>query len=148
VKAAVKIPVIGNGDVVDAEGAQRLKAVSGCDGIMIGRAGLGNPWVYGNLHRVMEGSAEAPYVPSVAERRDTLLRHLSLEIEHCGERQAALNMRRIVMWYTTGLPHSKPLRVGVCQTMDVALIRRMIEDYFGALPQDVPPPSAPVLLSE
>jgi nifR3 family TIM-barrel protein len=147
VKRAVKIPVIGNGDVVGPEDAKRIKEISGCDGIMIGRAGLGNPWVYQNLHRVMEGSTET-YVPKVAERRDTLLRHLALEVEHCGERQAALNMRRITMWYTVGLPHAKPLRVGVCQTMDVALIKRMIEDYFCRLPEDVPPPTAPVLLSE
>jgi len=147
VKKAVKIPVIGNGDVVTPEDAKRLKETSGCDGIMIGRAGLGNPWVYRNLESVMTGAGE-PYVPSVRERRDTLLRHFDLEVTHCGEREAALNMRRIVMWYTTGLPHSKPLRVNVCRTMDVALIRRMIEEYFDGLPADVPPPSAPVLLSE
>jgi tRNA-dihydrouridine synthase B len=148
VKAAVKIPVIGNGDVVSAADAHRLKEVSGCDGIMIGRAGLGNPWVYKNLEKAMAGSTEPDYVPSVKERKQTLLKHLALEIEHCGQRQAALNMRRIVMWYTVGLPHAKPLRVAVCQTMDVVLIRAMIEEYFDRLPEDVPPPSAPVLLSE
>lgn len=142
VKAAVKIPVIGNGDVTTTEDAKRLREMSGCDGIMIGRAGLGNPWIYKNL------DAATPYVPSVAERRDTLLKHLALEVEHCGERQAALNMRRIVVWYTTGLPHNKPLRVAVCQTTDTTLIRTLIEDYFARLPEDVPPPQAPVLLSE
>lgn len=148
VKAALKIPVIGNGDVVTADDARRLKEISGCDGIMIGRAGLGNPWVYRNLEQAMTGSGEPPYVPSVEERKRTLLEHLDLELEHCGPRQAAVNLRRIVMWYTVGLPHAKPLRVGVCQTTDVPLIRRMIEDYFDGLPADVPPPSAPVLLAE
>jgi nifR3 family TIM-barrel protein len=148
VKAAVSIPVIGNGDVVDSEGALRLKSVSGCDGIMIGRAGLGNPWVYRNLHNAMTGASEPEYVPTVAERRDTLLRHLDLEVELLGERQAALNLRRIVVWYTAGLPHNKNLRVGVCRTTDVRAIRAMIEEYFNQLPSDVPAPCAPVLLSE
>ncbi len=148
VKRAVKIPVIGNGDVVTPEDALRLKRISGCDGVMIGRAGLGNPWVYRNLQLAMEGSDEAPYVPTVRERRDTLLRHLDLEAQLLGERQAALNLRRIAMWYTTGLPNSKPLRSAVCRTMDVSEIRRMLAEFFDALPADVPAPCAPVLLSE
>lgn len=148
VKAAVKIPVIGNGDVVGPEDALRLRSTSGCDGIMIGRAGLGNPWVYQNLHNATTQSAEPLYVPGVAERRDTLLKHLDLEVELLGERSAALNLRRIVVWYTAGLPHNKNLRVGVCRTTDVREIRTMIEDYFNALPVDIPAPCAPVLLSE
>ena len=147
VKAAVKIPVLGNGDVISVDDARRLQETSGCDGIMIGRAGLGNPWVYENLRRGLENGA-SPYVPTVAERRDALLEHLDLELLHCGERQAAVNLRRIVMWYTVGLPNAKPLRVAVCRTMDVPLIRRMIEDYFNALPSDIPAPQTPVLLAE
>lgn len=141
VKLAVKIPVIGNGDVVTPEDARRIREISGCDAIMIGRAGLGNPWVYKNL----EG---AGYLPTVAERRDTLLRHLSLEIEHNGERQAAVMMRRVVAWYTFGLPNSKTLRGEVCKTFDVAVIRRMLEDYFGALPSDVAGPASFLALAE
>ena len=62
--------------------------------------------------------------------------------------QAALNMRRITVWYTAGLPRSKSLRVNVCRTTSSDEIRTMIEDYFNALPSDVPAPCAPVLLSE
>jgi nifR3 family TIM-barrel protein len=148
VKAAVKIPVIGNGDVVDRAGALRLKKISGCDGVMIGRAGLGNPWVYSNLHNAMAAPDEPEFVPSVVERRATLLKHLDLEVELLGERQAAHNLRRIVVWYTQGLPHAKALRGEVCRTMDVSAIRAMIAEFFDRLPADVPAPCAPVLLSE
>lgn len=148
VKAAVQIPVIGNGDVVTPEDARRIQAISGCDGVMIGRAGLGNPWVYRNMNQALSGSTTPAYIPGVGERRDTLLRHFKLEIEHIGDYYAPLNMRRIVYWYTVGLPGAKALRVAVCSTKDLGLIRRLIEDYFDALPADVPPPAAPVLLSE
>jgi len=148
VKRAVKIPVIGNGDVLTQADANRLFEVSGCDGIMIGRGGLGNPWIYKNLDAGIEGRREAPYVPTVPERKETLLRHFALQRSLLGDRQAALNMRRITVWYSQGLPHNKVMRVGVCSTMDCDLIVKLISDFFDALPADAPPPSVPLLLAE
>lgn len=148
VKRAVKIPVIGNGDVLTPDDARRLLEVSGCDGIMIGRGGLGNPWIYKNLDDVMNGRRDAAYVPTVPERKETLLKHLALERRLLGDRQAALNMRRITVWYTQGLPHNKVMRVGVCSTMDCDEISRLIADFFDSLPADAPPPSVPILLAE
>ena len=148
VKRAVKIPVIGNGDVLTPDDARRLLEVSGCDGIMIGRGGLGNPWIYRNLDEVMNGRREAAYVPTVPERKETLLKHFALERRLLGDRQAALNMRRITVWYSQGLPHNKVMRVGVCSTMDCDEIVRLISEFFDQLPADAPPPSVPILLAE
>ena len=148
VKSAVKIPVIGNGDVISIEDALRLKEVSGCDGIMIGRAGLGNPWVYRELDCAFNGANIPVQAPGILERRQTLLKHFDLEIQHLGDYYAAVNMRRIVYWYTGGLPNAKALRVAICQTKDLSLIRRLIEEFFDQLPADCPPPRPPILLSE
>ncbi|MEQ1918375.1 MAG: tRNA dihydrouridine synthase DusB [Elusimicrobiota bacterium] len=148
VKRAVKIPVIGNGDVLTPSDARRLLEVSGCDGIMIGRGGLGNPWIYKNLDDVMNGRRAEAYVPTVPERKETLLKHFALERKLLGDRQAALNMRRITVWYSQGLPHNKVMRVGVCSTMDCELIIQLISDFFDQLPADAPPPTVPLLLAE
>lgn len=148
VKRAVGIPVIGNGDVLTPADASRLLEVSGCDGIMIGRGGLGNPWIYRNLDDVMSGRRAEAYIPTVPERKETLLRHLALERAILGDRQAALNMRRITVWYTQGLPHNKVMRVAVCSTMDCDEIARLIAEFFDRLPADAPPPAVPILLTE
>ncbi len=148
VKRAVKIPVIGNGDVLTPADAERLFEISGCDGIMIGRGGLGNPWIYRNLDNAMSGRQDPVDVPTVPERKATVLKHLALERRLLGDRQAALNMRRITVWYTQGLPRNKVLRVAVCSTMDCDEIARLIADFFDRLPADAPPPSVPILLAE
>lgn len=148
VKRAVKIPVIGNGDVLTPGDARRLLEVSGCDAVMIGRGGLGNPWIYKNLEEVLSGAREKVFVPSARERKETLLAHFALEREKLGERQAALNMRRITVWYTQGLPCNKAMRVAVCSTLDCDEIGRVITGFFDALPADAPPPAVPVLLTE
>jgi tRNA-dihydrouridine synthase len=140
--------VIGNGDVLTVAHAKRLMEVSGCDGVMIGRGGLGNPWIYKNLDEGLSGARSEPFVPSIAERKATLLQHLALQRFHLGDRQAALNMRRIAVWYTQGLPRNKAMRVAVCSTMDCDEIARVIAEFFDALPADAPPPTAPVLLTE
>ena len=128
VKAAVKVPVIGNGDVRTGADALRLKAVSGCDGVMIGRGALGNPWIYREVAAALRGE-EAPPRPTFEERRAVLLRHLELEREHCGERLALLQMRRIGAWYISGVPGAVQFRDRMCRAGTLEEMRSLIRDF-------------------
>lgn len=129
VKAAVRIPVIGNGDVRSPADARRLVAESGCDAVMLGRGALGNPWLYRNIANALAGSPEPEYAPTFAERKATLLRHLELEVEHEGEHTATNNMKRIAAWYMSGLPGAAQFRNSVCLARDTASIRGFIEAF-------------------
>lgn len=138
VRRAVSIPVIGNGDVRSPEDARRLMAVAGCQGVMVGRAGLGNPWLYRELHRALSegeavGGGEADG-RGAARLCAALLEHFDLEVEFLGARQASLNIRRIGAWYACGLPGAKDFRVRICRAQDISVTRRMISDFFASLP--------------
>lgn len=119
VKQAVKIPVLGNGDVTDGESARRLLAQTGCDGIMIGRAAQGNPWIFREVTAVLEGK-EPPQRPGREELYEMIVRHALLAGEYKGEYIAVREMRKHMAWYTTGLPHSAQLRrkINEMETME------------------------------
>lgn len=109
VKEAVRIPVIGNGDVTDAVSAKRLMDETGCDGIMIGRASRGNPWIFREITQYLD-TGILPERPSMEEVRNTILRHAALQLEFKGEYTGIREMRKHVAWYTAGYPHSAKLR--------------------------------------
>lgn len=109
VKQAVQIPVLGNGDVTDAASAQRMLAQTGCDGILIGRAAQGNPWIFREVTAALEGK-EIPRKPEREELYRMIVRHAQLSCACKGEYVAVREMRKHMAWYTTGLPHSSRLR--------------------------------------
>lgn len=109
VKKSVKIPVFGNGDVTNGEDAKRLIETSGCDGVMIGRGGLGNPWIYKSVECALEGKALPP-TASLEERKKAALQHLTLEVQNEGEHIGVLKFRRIACWYIKELPGTAEFR--------------------------------------
>ncbi len=109
VKATVKIPVIGNGDVTSVAQAKRMFEVTGCDAVMVGRAAIGNPWLYRDIARSLQG-LEPLDPPSLEERLALAWRHLSLAVERKGEYRGIREMRLQLAWYLKGLPRAARLR--------------------------------------
>jgi tRNA-dihydrouridine synthase B len=108
-KQAVSIPVIGNGDIVDGESARRMVATSGCDGVMVGRAVQGNPWVLGEVRAALLGEP-VPARPTPGERWLLIREHMRHLAEHHGERTASQLARKHIPWYTKGLAGSSEFR--------------------------------------
>lgn len=129
VKESVSIPVIGNGDVVDGITAERMMDQTGCDGVMIGRAVRGNPWIFREIKAYLE-TGEIIKRPSPEEVRDTVLRHAALQLEAKGEYIGIREMRKHVSWYTAGYPHSARLRQRVNEMQTFEDVKKSIEVIF------------------
>lgn len=122
VKEAVKIPVIGNGDVTDALSAKRLLKETGCDGVMVGRAAQGNPFIFREITEYLE-TGVIPPKPTSAEVRATIERHARMQMEEKGEYTGVREMRKHLSWYTVGYPNSAKYRqmINSMETMEELL---------------------------
>lgn len=109
VKDSVSIPVIGNGDIVDGPTAAKMIEETGCDGIMIGRAARGNPWIFSAVNEYLD-SGKISDKPGKQELKQMILRHASMLIDCKGEYTGIREMRKHVAWYTAGYPHSAEIR--------------------------------------
>ncbi len=127
VKEAVSIPVIGNGDVTDGPSAKAMLEKTGCDGIMVGRAAEGNPWIFQNiLHYLKTGEILPP--PSLLERVEVATRHLDLLVLYKGERRGILEGRKHMSWYFKGLPGGAPLRDAFNKACTLAQMQNLLQE--------------------
>jgi len=125
-KALVRrIPVLGNGDIWEAEDALRMMRATGCDGVVVGRGCLGRPWLFRDLADVFDGR-EPLDPPSFGEVADTMLEHARLLAGWFGEDYGVRGFRKHATWYTKGFRDSKALRVRLCEVRDLAELERIL----------------------
>ena len=109
VKQGIRIPVIGNGDIRQAADALGMITHTGCDGVMVGRGALGNPWLIGEIIACLAGQ-DPPAHPSLTERLSVISHHLDMELQYHGETGGSRNFRKHLLWYTKSLPGGAKFR--------------------------------------
>ena len=128
VKAAVRIPVWGNGDVFCADDARRMLEETGCDGVMIGRGAQGNPWIFAQILAARAGNPVIP--PTSQERCAMALRHARMQCEWKGEAVAMKEMRKHVAWYLHGLHGASKMREALQRVETYARLESLLEDML------------------
>jgi nifR3 family TIM-barrel protein len=134
VRAALprEIPVIGNGDVKDVAAYARMKAETGCDGVMIGRGAMGNPWLFRTLVALERGEPD-PGPPALAEKRDVWRRHAALVLEHSPEKMRVHEVRKTLAWYSRGLFGGSHLRQRGFSVDETSALLDLGEGFFADL---------------
>lgn len=130
VKEAISIPVIGNGDVTDAISAKALVEQTGCDGIMIGRAIRGNPFLFSEILSYFE-TGKIKERPTNEEVLKTILRHAQMQLQYKGEYLGVREMRKHVSWYSAGYPNSARLRAKVNEMETMEDLTKTVTELFG-----------------
>ncbi|MFQ5561841.1 MAG: tRNA dihydrouridine synthase DusB, partial [Nitrospinota bacterium] len=132
IKALLKIPVIGNGDVQTAVDAERMLKDTGCDGVMIGRGAIGNPWVFKESRELLHHGKKLP-APSLEERAATIIDHLYLMVDYYGPGIGVKKMRMHILQYTKGFPKSAAFRKMITQVECPDEVAKNIRHFFKSL---------------
>ena len=129
VKQSVKIPVIGNGDVLDEETAYNMFEKTGVDGIMIGRGTFGNPWIFKKIIHYLKTGEKLPDI-TIAEKLEMIKKHVMLELKEKPELVAIRELRKPIAWYTKGLKNSSEFRDKINKIENKEELLNEIETYF------------------
>lgn len=132
VKENVKIPVIGNGDIDSPQKAKQRMEESGVDGVMIGRAVLGNPWLLAQTDEYLRHN-KLSSVPTVSEIKQILLKHLHLLVEYYGEKGGLAISRKHIGWYVKSLYEAKKFREQYTKLNELSVALKLVDDYFSRL---------------
>jgi nifR3 family TIM-barrel protein len=130
VKQAVRIPVIGNGDVMRPEDALEMVRVAGVDGVMIGRAALRDPWIFASTAAALR-QGRAPEPPTAAARRAVLWEYFEESAAREGERVTVLHMRKFASSYLAGFPGARRLRERIQTLESREAFRALLDEIFG-----------------
>lgn len=133
-KKQLKIPVIGNGDVFSPSLAIEMRHQTGCDGVMLGRGAVGNPWIFRQIAAMENG--RPIYQPSLSERRKFIEDHFRLLSTSEGENRAAFIMRGVLLRYTKGLPHGARFRDSITRISNYDTLMSTLDKYFLCLEED------------
>lgn len=129
VKEAVQIPVIGNGDVTTPELAQKMLEETGCDGVMISRGAMGNPWIFHQVTAYLADGTRIPR-PDISEIKAMIRRHTDMMIEEKGEYIAMRQMRSHIGWYTAGYPNAAAIRREACKVAAREDLERILDNWI------------------
>lgn len=129
VKEAVKIPVIGNGDIFTPEDAKAMMDQTGCDGVMVARGAKGNPWIFSRINHYLDTGELLP-PPGLEEIKRMIIRHGELQMQIKGEVIGMREMRKHMAWYTSGLPHSAAVRNEINQVETLEGLKKLMDERF------------------